>query len=174
MTWIQTYTGRKFDLLDPQPDMIALEDIAHHLSMQCRFNGACREFYSVAQHSVHVAELLPPELQAHGLLHDAAEAYIGDMVRPLKRLLPTFADVERNILAAIGRRFEIGLLSVAKLAAVKAADNTMLATEARDLMADSPDDWGLTAEPRESVVIPWTSNGASLIFLATAWQLGIR
>ena len=173
MTWIQTYTGRRFDILDPRPEDVCLEDIAHALSMQCRFNGHCREFYSVGEHSVRVARILPPELQAHGLLHDAAEAYIGDMVRPLKQLLPAFADVERNIMLTVNFRFfGCSYPTDAAKAEIKRADNTMLATEARDLMADPPDDWGLTAEPVERRITPWSARLAEAEFLdAAAWML---
>src|SRR5690242_11754504 len=83
--WMQTYTGRRFWPLDPRVDDIDIGDIAHHLSLVCRFAGACREFYSVAQHCVGVSYVCDPKDALWGLLHDAAEAYVGDMVRPLKR-----------------------------------------------------------------------------------------
>ena len=79
--WFLTYTGRQFWPLDPRPEDICIRDIAHHLSLCCRFNGACRVHYSVAQHSVMVANILPAPLRFWGLMHDATEAYVGDMVR---------------------------------------------------------------------------------------------
>src|SRR5262245_27549306 len=97
--WMQTISGRKFWPLDPRPEEVCIEDIGHALSLVCRFGGHCHTFYSVAEHSVRVS-LLAEDMaksSAHwtdenirmialsGLLHDAAEAYIGDMVRPLKR-----------------------------------------------------------------------------------------
>ena len=83
MGWIQTYTKKKFDLLDPKPEMVCIEDVAHHLSNVCRFSGACSEFYSVAQHSVLVSEVCSPDSAVWGLLHDAGEAYYGDIVTPI-------------------------------------------------------------------------------------------
>ncbi|HQP24038.1 MAG TPA: hypothetical protein PLP16_02645, partial [Smithellaceae bacterium] len=83
---IHTFSGIAFDLLDPKPEMILVEDIVHSLSLINRFNGAAKFPYSVAQHSLYVAGLLPPELKLQGLLHDAPEAYVGDMVSPLKKI----------------------------------------------------------------------------------------
>ncbi len=87
-TKIVTYTGKVFDLLNPTPDKVCIEDIAHSLAYQCRYTGHTREFYSVAQHCVLMAENpdLPGDPMAK-LMHDAAEAYIGDIARPWKHLL---------------------------------------------------------------------------------------
>ena len=90
--WIQTYTGKCFTPLDPKPEDICAEDIAHHLSNLCRFSGAVNDFYSVAEHSVrcfwYAREVLSPgppsPLHLAVLLHDAAEAYIIDLPRPIK------------------------------------------------------------------------------------------
>jgi len=87
MSWILTYTGKRFDTLNPKPEDICIEDIAHALSMICRFGGHCRQFYSVAQHCLLVSCNLPVEAELWGLMHDAAEAYVGDVVTPIKRLL---------------------------------------------------------------------------------------
>jgi len=76
--WFQTYTGKQFYPLDPRPEDIDLDDIVHHLSHLCRFNGGTREFYSVAQHSVIVADALPDDFKLWGLLHDAAESFLAD------------------------------------------------------------------------------------------------
>ena len=83
--WIQTMSGVIFYPLDPRPEEIRIEDIAHALSHQCRFAGHCREFYSVAEHSVRVSRELPQEFMLWGLLHDASEAYLVDLPRPIKR-----------------------------------------------------------------------------------------
>ncbi|MBF0612521.1 MAG: hypothetical protein HQL55_15470, partial [Magnetococcales bacterium] len=77
--WIQTFTGRQFWPLAPVLEHIHVQDIAHALSLLCRFNGHCQKFYSVAEHSLHVATILPPELAGWGLLHDASEAYLADL-----------------------------------------------------------------------------------------------
>src|SRR5688572_18527016 len=88
--WILTATGRSFWPLDPRADEICIDDIAQALAKVCRFGGHCCDFYSVAQHSVLVAHLVErshPQLALHALLHDAAEAYLGDFTQPLKPYL---------------------------------------------------------------------------------------
>lgn len=108
---IGTFTGR-MDPLDPRPDEINIEDIAHALSRQCRYNGHCTGFLSVARHSLWVSDELHsfgPAMQFAGLLHDAAEAYIGDMVRPLKRApeMAPFRDADEKLEKAIAGVFGI-------------------------------------------------------------------
>lgn len=94
MNWILTSTGKRFDLLEPDADMIDPWDICHSLAHLCRFNGHTREFYSVAQHSCIVAELVPEEHKLAALLHDATEAYLGDITRPLKQWMPDYRGFE--------------------------------------------------------------------------------
>jgi hypothetical protein len=106
---ITTASGRILDLFDPQPDQICIEDIAHGLAYTCRFAGQLAEFLSVAQHSVVVALLLSHGQRFHGLLHDAAEAYIGDVSKPLK-LMPEMAgyvQIERRLQRAIANKFGV-------------------------------------------------------------------
>ena len=86
MTWIQTFSGKKFSLVDPQPEDVDIVDIISALGNLCRFNGHCRKFYSVLQHSVRVAELCGEDQRYDGLMHDAGEAYYGDITRPMKVL----------------------------------------------------------------------------------------
>ena len=94
-TQIQTFTGIGFDPINPDPKLIKIEDIAHALSNQCRFSGHARSFYSVAQHSAHCAEIAclasNAPLARAMLLHDASEAYLLDMPRPLKKAFPQYA-----------------------------------------------------------------------------------
>lgn len=144
MTWIQTYTGRAFDLVDPQPDMVHPEDLAHALSRLCRFTGHVKRFYSVAEHSIYVSELVPDEHSLWGLLHDGAEAYIGDVSAPLKALLPDYRAVEKRVEAAVFAAF--GLEGEVP-EEVKAVDRRMLVTEAGQLLGETPKDWGVDAEP---------------------------
>lgn len=82
--WIQTFTGKQFWPLTPKAEDVCIEDIAHALAFKCRFGGHCKTFYSVAEHSCRVAEILRPEHQLIGLLHDAAEAYLPDVAAPIK------------------------------------------------------------------------------------------
>lgn len=162
MTWTQTFTGRQFWLLDPQLEDVCIEDIAHALALQCRFNGACLQFYSVAEHSVRVSRIVSPEYALDGLLHDAAEAYVGDIIAPLKRCLPDFGGIERHIMRCVCERF--GLLWPI-MPQVKAADRVMLATEARDLMAPHPAEWVPLPEPLIERIVPWTHVEAERRFM---------
>jgi hypothetical protein len=102
-----TYTGKLFHPLDPDPSEVCLRDIAHALAQIPRFGGHASERYTVAQHSLRLAKLVPtPELRLPGLLHDAAEAYIGDIPTPLKRV-PAVQWIEEQILRAIFYHFGI-------------------------------------------------------------------
>lgn len=164
MSWIQTYVGKQFWPLEPRPEDLDIRDIAHSLSLQCRFNGHCRVFYSVAEHSVRVAEQLPAELALWGLLHDAAEAYLGDLTRPLKRQAAAqwFNDAEDQLLQVIANSF--GLVWPMP-AAVRVADDVLLVTEARDLMVEPPADWQMEAEPLPSPIEPLAPTAAEALFL---------
>ena len=160
--WITTYTGKKFHFLDPQPDEIDIIDIAHHLSLVCRFVGACREFYSVAEHSVRVAEIVPDEYKLHALLHDASEAYIPDLPRPEKAEIPKFKLIENVILQAIWDKYVPNNWRL-DLRIIKEADNILLATEARDLM-DNTNDWAELPKPLIEIIQPLLSTEAERLF----------
>lgn len=137
--YVSTFLGNRFFLTNPRIDDVAIEDIAHGLAYQCRFNGQTRVFYSVAQHSLMVMSLVPEKLQFSALLHDAAEAYLGDMVKPLKNLFPEFSVIEARVMAIIGHRFGLDLTHLDP--AIKQADLIALATEKRDLMPHSVETW---------------------------------
>src|SRR5690606_29748913 len=92
--WMQTFTGRRFWPLDPRPDEICIEDIAHALSMQCRYAGHCLSFYSVAEHSVLLSQHVAEPFRRWALLHDASEAYLVDVPRPIKGDLSNYRAVE--------------------------------------------------------------------------------
>lgn len=128
--WIQTASGIKFYPLDPKSEDVCIEDIAHALSKMCRFNGHTREFYSVAQHSVLVSHIVPAEHRLAGLLHDATEAYLADITRPVKQYMPDFEDVEDLLMACIAEKFG---LAMPLPPCVKDADKLALNTERRDL-----------------------------------------
>lgn len=130
--WILTHSGKQFWPLTPRIDDIDIKDIAHSLALQCRYNGHSRTFYSVAEHSVLISRAVAPEHALWGLLHDAAEAYVGDMVRPLKRSMPAFCEAEDRILDVIACKF--GLPSLRIPAAVHDADARILLTERAALL----------------------------------------
>ncbi|MDQ5902525.1 MAG: 5-nucleotidase [Pseudomonadota bacterium] len=136
--YVSTFLGNRFYLLAPHIDDVAIEDIAHGLAFQCRFNGQTQHFYSVAQHSLMVAGLVPRRLALAALLHDAAEAYLGDMVKPLKSLFPDFSQIETEVMAIIGARFGVSGFDDRL---IKRADLIALATEKRDLMPHSSEAW---------------------------------
>jgi hypothetical protein len=105
--WLQTYSGLVFRPLNPDPATIRLRDIAAALSKQCRFAGHCLRFYSVAEHCVQVARAAPDELKLTALLHDASEAYLVDIPRPLKPWLTGYAAMEDRLMRVIAERFGI-------------------------------------------------------------------
>lgn len=138
--WIQTWSGRAYELVHPRASMVCIGDIAHALAHLCRFNGHCGPFYSVAEHCIRVANLLDGELALIGLLHDAPEAYLGDVVTPLKALLPGYRMLERASWRAISEAFDLPMQIPAP---VRHADAVMLATEKRDLLGPPPRPWHL-------------------------------
>jgi 5'-deoxynucleotidase YfbR-like HD superfamily hydrolase len=160
--WFQTYTGIQFWPLDPRPEECLIEDIAHALALQCRFNGHCKYFYSIAQHSVLVSKIVKPENALWGLMHDAAEAYVGDMVRPLKSSQPFFREVEAKVMAAICDKFGLPRQEPSE---VKKADDIVLMTEKRDLLVTSPAKWIVKAEPMSGKIVPLSTGVAEVEFL---------
>ncbi len=134
---IQTYTGRGFNPFCPDPHLICIEDIAHSLSLLCRFNGHCKTFYSVAEHSVWVSRLVAPEYALWGLLHDAGEAYFGDVMSPLKPYLNQ-RFIERGLNEAVAVAFG---LSLPMPESIHDADHAMLITERVQVMRPSRVSW---------------------------------
>ena len=128
---ISTLSGIRFNPLSPKPCDICIDDIAHALSLICRGNGQISCFYSVARHSICCAKEayergLGARVELLCLIHDAAEAYIGDMTRPLKRQMPKFADCENELVKVIFEALEISPMNNDELKAVKEIDNAML------------------------------------------------
>lgn len=103
MSYIRTYSGRKFYPLDPRPEEVCIEDIAHHLSNQCRWAGAVKSFYSVALHSMHVSMMTHKENALAALLHDASEAYLCDMPKPAKHGMPEYQGIEDRLQEVIAK-----------------------------------------------------------------------
>ena len=163
--WSQTFTGLKFWLTAPQPDTICIEDIAHSLSMICRYNGHTKTHYSVAQHSVIVSELLPDNLALSGLLHDAAEAYIGDQTKPYKDLVETrfSLSIEYGITLAIYEKFRAWPVHDPK---IKEADEIVLRAEALQVLAHPPiEDWHIDLPKKEILITEWPWELAEKLFL---------
>lgn len=175
---IELGNGVRFDLFNPDPQLIDIEVVAHSLANLCRFTGHVRRFYSVAQHCVIVSENVDPifdrRLAAQGLLHDAAEAFIGDFSRPLKVALNEatgnlISNIEDRILEAIGVRFGVPLPADAS---VKIADNIALATEKRDFMPIG-EPWAGLPEPLGDKIIAWDPSYAEARYLDRAVELGL-
>jgi 5'-deoxynucleotidase YfbR-like HD superfamily hydrolase len=167
---LTTYTGRKLDLLAPDPKQIDPVDIAHALALTCRFGGHLPRHYSVAQHSIYVAQvagIIGSTLYLEGLLHDAAEAYIGDVITPVKALCPQFHELEKRIQAAVRERFGLPETpSHRHAAAVKDADTLILAVEARELLHRSPKEYGLDiSAPAHFRIEAWAPELAESRFL---------
>jgi hypothetical protein len=141
--WIECVSGIRFEFLDPKPEQILVNDIAHALGNNCRFVGQCRKFYSVAEHSWHVARMLegtPLRVQLAGLLHDASEAYITDVASPVKQFMPEYRQMEDVIMAAISKKYG---LEYPPHPAVKQCDLLALSNESHHLLLSKGNDWDM-------------------------------
>lgn len=139
--WIQTYTGKQFWPLDPKVEDIDIEDIAHSLSLQCRWNGHCRQFYSVAQHAVYVASMITdPRAKLWGLHHDDTEAYLTDVPRPIKPYCGDYIKIENHLADTISLAFDIKRNTLIDKR-VKEVDCTILFMERAVLLGPRPADW---------------------------------
>jgi uncharacterized protein len=137
--WIETHSGVEFHPFNPQDSEIVSEDIAHALSQICRFTGHTKWFYSVAQHCIICAEMArlqgcAPLVQLRALLHDASEAYICDISRPVKQFMPEYREAESFLQARIYQRYGINPIDDEAEAQVKQIDDAVLHMEARTLM----------------------------------------
>jgi hypothetical protein len=168
--WIQTAHGRQFWPIDPRPNEVHLDDIAHALSMLCRFGGHCLRFYSVAEHSVLMARAAPPEYRRWALLHDASEAYLVDVPRPIKPFLLGYDESEERIMRAVAVRFNLhlGLPDV-----VKYLDRAILMDEQLQNMAPAPVPWSTDTAPLGVTLQFWTPEQARDEFLSTFNELAV-
>lgn len=161
MSVMQTYLGKKYNLYAPDPKDIDILDIAHALAYSNRFNGHGRWFYSIAQHSIHVSDLLPTELRLQGLMHDAAEAYTGDVIRPLKS--KEYSEFEHMHLKLIYQKFGIKYPFDPQ---VKLTDTRILLNEARDVMGGQAFPWEIKGTPFPDLFIgSWDPKFAEQKFL---------
>ena len=141
--WLQTFTGARFYPSDPRPADIHIEDIAHALSYINRFGGHLPEPWTVAQHALVMAEFAPPRLRLATQMHDSPEAYLGDVVKPLKQMLPEYQRLEGTVYRAIFDRFEIGepCERICLDPIVEELDLRMLVTEAQQFIPHRIDAW---------------------------------
>lgn len=160
--WIQTFTGRKFWPVDPRADEIEIEDIAHALSLLCRYGGHCLRFYSVAEHSVLLSRAMAPEFKLHALLHDASEAYLIDLPRPIKNCLPGYREAEAAIEAAVAERFGLPPVMPPQ---VKEADTRILMDERAVNMRNAPSKWTTDTTPLGIELQFWSPYRAEVEFL---------
>lgn len=168
--WIQTYSGKRFTPTKPKADSIVIQDIAHALSMQCRFSGHVKYFYSVAQHCVLVSYICDQKDALWGLLHDATEAYLVDVPRPLKRSgkFGAYMEAEKVMQNAICERFSLPL---EEPESVHKADTILLSTEARDLMFPLRPDWVQPVKPLPFKIEPLGPREAKLQYLQRFFEL---
>lgn len=161
--FISTFSGAELSVLDPQPEDIHIDDIAQALSLQCRFGGHVPHFYSVAQHSVMVSNVVPEKHALWGLLHDASEAYIADILSPIKWQLPDYQATERRFMAAVCERFAMAEEMPPE---VKAADLRLLATEKRDIKRDKGH-WQVLdgVKPLGAVIMPLSPEQSRRLFM---------
>lgn len=140
--WTGTNSGRRIDLANPSMDEIEINDIAIGLANTCRFGGQISRWYSVAEHSIKVSRMVPPEMRLIALLHDATEAYICDIPTPLKAELGhAYAEIENRLALVIGHKFGLGDALAYLPPAVKQADRAVLMAE-RDALQGVVSDWG--------------------------------
>lgn len=167
---IMLYSGAELDFRNPSASLFTIEDIAHGLSLICRYAGQCRDFYSVAEHCLHVSNLVPENAFA-ALMHDAAEAFVGDITRPLKQMLPQYKQIERTVEEAISARFNVPMPMPGP---VKQADLAVLAAEQAQLMPPGTNRWAAAAgiQPAPIRVRCLTPREAKAAFLDRFRKLG--
>lgn len=142
--WTKTYSGKTINFLNPDPDQIDVRDIAHGLSHVCRFAGQIPRFYSVAEHCYRIWEQVKDISPEHGiwaLLHDASEAYMCDVPKPLKNLLPQYMEIEKRLTKAIVQSV-YQFIPLESVDDVYEIDKRMLKTEAIEFGFDVNSDWG--------------------------------
>jgi len=138
-SWMLLRSGKYFSLANPTEDMVDIQDIAHALAHLSRFGGHTQRFYSVAEHSVHVSHLVEKKNALAGLLHDAPEYVLGDVISPLKCILSEYRDLEKRVSPVILGKYGV---TFPMCADVQHADLSMLLAEQRQVMLND-DNWGL-------------------------------
>lgn len=164
--WMQTVSGKAFWPIDPRPEELDIDDIAHALSMMCRYGGHVSKFYSVAEHSVLMAmkarDLFDKQTAKVALMHDATEAYLSDVIRPVKAHLGNYLGIEDRLWRVIAERF--GLPTVIPHA-VHYLDNAILVDEMRALHVAPPMPWNISTEGLDVEIVGWSPKEAKQNFL---------
>lgn len=174
--WMQTATGKQFFPLDPRPEDIDIVDIALALSKICRYGGHCRQFYSVAEHCVLIARYLrktgaPIKTQRAGLMHDASEAYLADIIRPIKPFLDNYLPIEDRLMHVVADRFDF---EWPVPASVKACDVAILHDEMLQNMAPPPAQWKqIESGPLGVTLEFWSPERAFAEFVSEAHAVGV-
>lgn len=161
---IETYNGEFFNLDPDDLSGVTIDNLAHALSGVNRFNSHTKQMYSVAEHSVHVASMLPPELQLVGLLHDGSEAFIQDIPSPFKQFMPDYSAIESVIQNKVWKAFGLSPEWVDSVySQVKAIDTMMCQVEAVQLLPSKGEGWASThGHPGIFCLAPETAEGLFL------------
>lgn len=164
--WIQVFTGKRFWVLDPRPEEVDIEDIAHALSHQCRYGGHVEDFYSVAEHCVLLAQWVwkttgDQALTFAALMHDAGEAYLPDLARPTKNFMPEYLKIEAGLEQVIFPKLGVSWDS---LDVIKEYDTRILMDE-RERLFEDPLPWGTDTEPLGVTLHCWSPKRAKIEFL---------
>lgn len=161
--YIRTFKDRKFYFEHPEDYEFDIEEIAHSLSNQCRWTGHCRKFYSIAEHSIHCARMSPVGFTKEAFLHDASEAYVVDLSRPLKQLVSDYKTIQKNIEAAVAKFYEFPYPMSLE---VQDIDNRMLVTEWQQLFNETDISLGpYNNEPYSFILNCWLPEKAEKEFL---------
>lgn len=163
--WVPTYSGKRFYPLEPRIAAIRIEDIAHALSLTCRYAGQVKFHYSVGHHSLLVSKMVPHEIALEALMHDASEAYLSDISRDVKMLMPEYKEWENRLEAAIAMRFG---LHYPWHPSIKEADTAILAREGAWLFPKDSDmwkAWGVTSKAGHQEIYPLEPRTVELGFL---------
>ncbi len=168
--WMQTFTGRAFYPLSPRAEEVDSLDIAHSLSLLCRYNGHVQRFYSVAEHCVVMSKAVSPQNALAALLHDATEAYAGDLIRPIKAAMPEYRKMEDRLATVICSRYDIVSIYPDE---VKQADTRILLDERKALLRTPPQSWGYVegVDPLGVNVDGWLPEHAEEMYLDRLYQL---
>ena len=159
---MQTVRGKQFWPMDPRPEDFDIRDIAHALSMLCRFGGHCLRYYSVAEHSVLMTRRASQPNRLVTLLHDASEAYLVDMPSPVKKSMPEYRIAEGMVQVALAKKYALPYPFPGE---VHDLDTRILTDEVQQNMAPRPQPWDVGAEPLGVTLQFWSPEQACYEFL---------